>query len=55
MTGKGEIKSIDNHRFRDNSGVGIVGGGVDLIIAGKGVSRSEFGTRENFPDNIEVL
>ena len=55
VTGKGKIKSTDNHRFWDNSGVSVVGGGVDLVVAGKGISGSKFGARENFPDNIEVL
>ena len=55
MTGKGEIKSVDNHGFRDNSGIGIIGGGVNVVVAGKGVSRSELGTWENFPNDIKVL
>ena len=55
MAAKGEVKSIDNRRFWDNSGVIIVGGGVDLVIVGEGVSGSKFGTWENFPDNIKVL
>ena len=55
VAGKGEIKSIDDRRFRHNSSVSIVRGGIDLVIVGKGISRSEFGTRENLPDNIEVL
>ena len=55
MTGKSEVKGIDNCGFRDNSCIGIVGGGVDLVIAGKGVSGSEFSTWENLPNNVEVL
>ena len=55
VAGKGEIKSIDDCRFWHNSSVSIVRGGIDLVIAGKGISQSEFGTRENLPDNIEVL
>ena len=55
VTGKSEIESIDNCGFRDNSGIGIVGGGVDLVVAGKGVSRSEFGTWENLPNDVKVL
>ena len=55
MVGEGEVKIIDNCRFWDNSGVIIVGGGVDLVIAGEGVGVSKFGTWENFPDNIKVL
>ena len=55
MAGKGEIKSIDNCRFWDNNGVINVGGGVDLVVAGKGIGRGKLGTWENFPDNIKVL
>ena len=55
VTGKGKIKSIDNRRFRDNSGIGIIGGGVNVVVAGKGDSGSEFGTWENFPNDIKVL
>ena len=55
MAGEGEVKSTDNHRFWNNSGVIVVGGGVNLVVAGKGVSGSKFGARENFPDNIKVL
>ena len=55
MTGKGEIKSVDNCGFRDNSSIGIVRGGVNLVVVEKGISRSKFGTWENFPNNIKVL
>ena len=55
MAGKGEIKSIVDCRFWDNGGIGIVGGGVNLVVAGKGVSGGNFGTWENLPDNIKVL
>ena len=55
VTGKGEIQSIDNRGFWDNSGISVVRGGVDLVVSGKGVSGSEFGTWENLPNNIEVL
>ena len=55
VMGKGKVKSTDNCRFRDNSSVSIVGGDVNLIVVGESVSRSEFGVRENVPDNIKVL
>ena len=55
VTGKGEIQSIDNHGFWDNSGISIVREGVDLVVSGKGVSGSEFGTWENLPNDIEVV
>ena len=32
MTSKGEIKSVDNRRFHDNSNISIVGGGVNLVV-----------------------
>ena len=55
MAGESEIESIDDCRIRDNGGISIVGGGVNLVIAGKSVGGSKFGARENLPDNIEVL
>ena len=55
VAGKGEIKSVVDCRFWDNGGIGIVGGGVNLVVAGKGVGRGNFGTWENLPDNIKVL
>ena len=55
VTGKSKIKSIDNCGFWDNSGIGIFGGGVNLVIVGKGISGGEFGTWKNFPNDIKVL
>ena len=55
MTGEGEIKSIDDCRFWNDGGISIVGRGVDLVVAGKGIGRGEFGTQENFPNDIKVL
>ena len=55
MAGKGKVKGIDNRRFRDNDSIGVVGGGVNLVVARKGISGGKFGTGENLPGNIEVL
>ena len=55
MAGESEIESIDDCRIRDDGGISVVGGGVNLVVVGKSVGRSKFGTRENLPDNIEVL
>ena len=55
MAGKGEIKGINDSGFGDDGGIVIVKGSVDLAVAREGVGRGEFGTRENFPDDVEVL
>ena len=55
MAGEGEIEGINYGRFRDDRGVVIVKRSVDLVVARESVSRSEFSTRENFPDDVEVL
>ena len=55
MTGKSKVKGVDDSRFRDDRGVIIIEGGVYLSIAGEGVGRSKLSTREDFPDDIEVL
>ena len=55
MAGESEIKSIDDRRIRDDGGISVVGGGVNLVVAGKSVGGSKFGARENLPDNIKVL
>ena len=55
MVGKSEVESIDDCRFWDNGGIGVVGGGVNLVVAGKSVCRGKFGARKDLPENIEVL
>ena len=55
MSSKGEVESINHCRFGNDSSVVIIGGSIDLIIARERVSGSEFSTREDFPNNIEVL
>ena len=52
---KSEIESVDDCRFWDNSSIGVVGGGVNLVVVGKSVGRGKFGAWKNLPDNIEVL
>ena len=55
MVGKGEIEGINDGGFRNNGCVIVVKGRVDLIIARESIGRSEFGAREDFPDNVKVL
>ena len=55
VAGKGKIEGINDGRFRDDGGVVIVEGSVNLVVAGEGVGGGKFGTRENFPDDVEVL
>ena len=55
MAGKGKIESTNDGRFGDNGGIIIVKGSIDLVVAGEGVGGGEFGTGENFPDDVEVL
>ena len=55
MTGEGEVQGANDRGFRDDSNVGIVRGGVDLVVARESISGSEFGTWENLPNDIKVL
>ena len=55
MTGKSKVKSVDYGRFGNDRGVVIIEGSVDLIIARESVSGSEFGTREDLPDDVKIL
>ena len=55
MAGEGEIEGINYGGFRDDRDVVIVKRSVDLVVARESISGSEFSTRENFPDNVEVL
>ena len=55
MAGKGKVEGVDHGRFRDNGCIIIVKGSIDLVVAGEGVGGGELGTRENLPDDVEVL
>ena len=55
VAGKGKIEGIDDSRFRDDGGIVIVEGSVNLVVTGESIGGGEFGTRENFPDDVEVL
>ena len=55
MTGKSKIEGIDYGGFGNNGGVVIIEGSVDLIITRESVGRSESSTREDLPDDVEVL
>ena len=55
MAGEGKIEGINYGWFRNNGGVIIVEGSVDLVIARESVGRSEFSARKDLPDNVKVL
>ena len=55
MSGEGEVKGVNNCGFRNNSGVVVIGGGVNLIVARESVSGGEFSTREDLPNDVKVL
>ena len=55
MAGEGEVEGVNYCGFGNNGGIVIVKGSVDLVIAREGVGGGEFSTREDFPDNVEVL
>ena len=55
MSSEGEVESINYCGFGNDSSVVIIGGSIDLIIARESVSGSEFSTREDLPNDIEVL
>ena len=52
---EGEVESIDHGRFGNNGGVVVIGRSINLVIVGEGVSGSEFSTREDLPNDVEVL
>ena len=55
VAGKGKVEGINHGGFRDDGSIVIVKGGVDLVVAGEGVGGGEFGTWEDFPDDVKVL
>ena len=55
MVGEGEVEGINYGGFRDDRGVVIIKRSVDLVVARESVGGSEFSTRENFSDDVEVL
>ena len=55
VAGECKIEGINHGGFRDDGGVVIVEGSVDLVVAGEGIGGGEFGTRKNSPDDVEVL
>ena len=55
MAGEGEIEGINYGGFRNNGGVIIVEGSVDLVIARESVGGSKFSARKHFPDDVKVL
>ena len=55
MAGEGEIEGINHGGFRNDGGIVIVEGSVDLTIAREGIGGGKFSTREDFPNDVEVL
>ena len=55
VAGECKIEGINNGGFGDDGGIVIVEGSVDLVVAGESVGGGEFSTRENLPDDVEVL
>ena len=55
MAGEGEVEGINYGGFRNNGGVIIVEGSVDLVIARESIGGSEFSARKDLPDDVKVL
>ena len=55
MVDEGEVEGINYGRIGNNRCIVIVEGSVHLIVAREGISRGEFSTRENLPDDVKVL
>lgn len=55
MMGKCEIKSTDDHRVRDNSGINIVFHGIDKVFAEKGLGWCYPCAWCNLPTDIKIL
>ena len=55
MTSESKVEGIDDSRFRNNRGIIVIEGSVNLIVTREGVGRSEFSTWEDFPDDVKVL
>ena len=55
MSGEGKVEGVNYGGFRNDGGIVIVEGSVDLVIVREGVGGGKFGARENFPDDVEVL
>ena len=50
-----EVKGIDDHRIWEDGGVCIVGGGIQVILLRKGISRSHLCSWGNLPDDVKIL
>ena len=55
VAGECKIEGTNYGWVGDDRGIVIVEGSVDLVVAGEGIGGGKFSTRENFPDNVEVL
>ena len=55
MTSESKVEGIDDSGLRNDGGVIIIEGSVNLIVARESVGRSEFSTWEDFPDDVKVL
>ena len=52
---EGEVEGIDDHRIWEDGGVCIVGGGIQVILLRKGISRSHLCPWGNLPDDVTIL
>ena len=55
MSGKREIKRVDDHGFRQDGSISIVPSGVEVVPPGESISGSHVSPRGDFPDEIKVL
>ena len=55
MTSESKVEGVDDSGHRNNRGIIIIEGSVNLIVTREGVGRSKFGTWEDFPDDVKVL
>ena len=55
MTSEGKVECLDDYWVGNDGGVDIIGGGVDGVSTGEGISGGHFGTRKNLPEDIKVL
>ena len=55
VTSECKVEGIDDSGLRNNRGVIIIEGSVNLIVAREGVGRSEFSTWKDSPDDVKVL
>ena len=55
VTGKREVKRVDDHGIRKDRSISIVSSGIEVIPPGESISRSHVSPWGNLPDKIKVL